>query len=473
VIEFTECGEAASDTKLFNLKRRECMKILVVDDSPMMRMAIREELEEGGYEIVEAGNGLEALTKVAVASPPHLITLDIEMPKLNGFQTCDRLRGERYARYFQQFEDRRAPVIFITSCDTLEDRRKGFELGAADFITKPFGKGELLRVVDSILKPTCLSQGMRALVVDDSALARQIVSETLRREGLTVFEAEDGVRAYDTMKTRKNDVDVIITDFVMPYMDGLELCTRIRNELDLKDVPIIFLTAMADQNRLLEVFKSGGTDYIVKPFVREELLARITVHLERQRINRRLRETIEELKKANQEISRLSITDPLTGSFNRSYLNSQLPKEIRRVDRYHSVASIVLCDIDHFKMVNDNWGHLVGDRVLQLFVQCIKGEIRDGLDWVTRYGGEEFLIVLPETDLKGAYALSERLRNNVSQMAIDAGDSSTLRITASFGVTSFDASSPDDKKSPDFIVNKADKNLYQAKQEGRNRVVAC
>ena len=448
------------------------MKILVVDDSPMVRMAIREELEEGGYEIMEAGNGLEALTKVAVASPPHLITLDIEMPKLNGFDTCGRLRGERYARYFQQFEDRRAPVIFVTSCDTLEDRRKGFELGAADFITKPFAKGELLRVVDNILKPTCLSEGMCALVVDDSPLARQIVSESLRREGLTVIEAQDGVRAFDILKSSKHDIDVIITDFVMPHMDGLELCTRVRNELDLKDVPIIFLTALADQSRLLEVFKSGGTDYIVKPFVREELLARITVHLERQRVYKRLRETIEDLKKANQEISRLSITDPLTGSFNRSYLNSQLPNEIRRTDRYHSAASIVLCDIDHFKTVNDKWGHLVGDKVLQRFVQCIKGEIRDGLDWVARYGGEEFLIVLPETDLEGAHVLAERLRNSVSQMAIDVGESSAINITASFGVMSFDASTPDDRKSPDFIINKADQNLYRAKQEGRNRVIA-
>jgi two-component system cell cycle response regulator len=273
------------------------------------------------------------------------------------------------------------------------------------------------------------------------------------------------------MKSRKDDIDVIITDFVMPRMDGLELCTRIRNELDLKDIPIIILTALADHSRLLEVFKSGGTDYIVKPFVREELLARITVHLERQRIHKRLRETIEDLKKANQEISRLSITDPLTGSYNRGYLNSQLPKEIQRVDRYHSTASIILCDIDHFKMVNDKWGHLVGDRVLQRFVQCIKKEIRDGIDWVTRYGGEEFLIVLPETGMEGAHALADRLRNNVSQMAIDAGESSTLRITASFGVTSFDASTPDDKKSPDYIINNADKNLYRAKQEGRNRVV--
>jgi two-component system, cell cycle response regulator len=356
-------------------KTREHMRILVVDDSPMVRMTIREELEEGGYEVIEAKNGLEALTKVAVASPPYLITLDIEMPKMNGFETCERLRGERYGRYFKHLKDRRAPVVFVTSCDTLDDRRKGFELGAADFVTKPFAKGELLTVVDSILKPTCLSAGMSALVVDDSALARQIVSESLTREELTVIEAQDGIRAFDIMKDRKDDIDVIITDFVMPHMDGHELCTRIRNELDLKDIPIIFLTAVADQSRLLEVFKSGGTDYIVKPFVKEELLARINVHLERQRINKRLRETIDDLKKANEEIRKLSVTDPLTGSFNRSYLNTQFPKDIKRSDRYGSATSVVLCDIDHFKMVNDKWGHLAGDRVLQHFVQCIKREI--------------------------------------------------------------------------------------------------
>jgi two-component system, cell cycle response regulator len=157
-------------------------------------------------------------------------------------------------------------------------------------------------------------------------------------------------------------------------------CTTNWNELDLKNVPIIILTALADHSRLLEVFKSGGTDYIVKPLVREELLARITVHLERQRTSKRLTENIEDLKKATQEIRKLSIADPLTGSFNRSYFNSQFPKEIKRSDGYRSATSVVLCDIDHFKMVNDKWGHLVGDRVLQHFVQCIKGEIRDELD---------------------------------------------------------------------------------------------
>lgn len=447
------------------------MRVLVVDDSPMIRMAIHEELEEGGYEVIEARNGLEALAKVGMSVPFHLVTLDIEMPKMNGFETCRRLRDDRYTRYFGHLRDNRLPVVFVTSCDTLENRRKGFDLGAADFLTKPFAKGEILKVVDSILKPDGLSSGMSALVVDDSSLARRIVSETLIREGLSVIEAEDGVEAYKIIQDKQTKIDVVITDFIMPNMDGRELCLRIRNELFLENLPIIFLTAVADQSRLLEVFKSGGTDYIVKPFAREELIARVGAHLERERIHRRLRETVEDLKKANEEIKKLSITDPLTGSYNRSYLNHQFIMEIKRSDRYGHFTSIVLCDIDHFKRVNDTWGHLVGDRVLQRFAACIRGGVREGIDWVARYGGEEFLVVLPETNLSGASILAERLRLSVSEMAIELDDHQIINITASFGVTGFCSATPTEEKLPEVILNKADQNLYRAKLEGRNKVI--
>ncbi len=275
------------------------MKILVVDDSPMIRQTIRKELETGGYEVSEAQNGLEALTRLAIPSPPDLVTLDIEMPKLNGLDTCRKLRGERYARFFNHCPDNRMPVIFVTGNDTMEDRKTGFELGASDFISKPFAGGAILSAVNKVLKPAKTVQGLTALVVDDSGVARHIVSEYLRREGLTVIQAEDGLQAYDILVQRHMEIDMVITDLNMPNMDGCELTRKIRQELNLSDLPVIFLTASADQSQLLEVFKVGATDYLMKPFAKEELLARITVHLERNLLNKHLRTMVRELTDLN------------------------------------------------------------------------------------------------------------------------------------------------------------------------------
>ena len=276
------------------------MKILVVDDSRMIRQTIRKELEGGGYEVTEAKNGLEGLARLATPSPPDLVTLDIEMPKLNGLDTCRKLRGERYSGFFSHCPDNRMPVIFVTGNDTMEDRKRGFQLGAADFISKPFPEGAILSAVNKVLKPAQLVQGMTALVVDDSGVARQIVSEYLRREGLSIIQAEDGMEALDILRKQAGEINMVITDLNMPRMDGCQLARSIRGELNLSDLPVIFLTASADQSELLEVFKAGATDHLVKPFAKEELLARIMGHLERNRLNQNLRNMVHELTDLNQ-----------------------------------------------------------------------------------------------------------------------------------------------------------------------------
>lgn len=274
----------------------EPMNILVVDDSMTVRRTIRDELEHGGYDVVEAADGIEALIKSAEAPPPALITLDIEMPKLNGFDTCKKLRKEHYARFFTRSRDGQVPIIFVTGNDTIQDRNRGFELGAADFITKPFEKGEILAAVNKMLKPESSLQDLVALVVDDSTVARRIVSEALQREGLTVVEAEDGMHAFEIMESKMAEIDIVITDLMMPRMDGMELCRKIRNHPDIPHLPIIFLTGAEDQSQLLEIFKAGATDYLVKPFLKEELLARLSVQLERIQLNRRELRAADELK---------------------------------------------------------------------------------------------------------------------------------------------------------------------------------
>jgi len=444
-------------------------RILVVDDSHLIRMQIREELEQAGYDVIEAKNGLEGLISAASLTPPDLITLDIEMPKMNGFETCRKLRDSHYARFFKKCEDHRVPIIFITGNDTIEDRNKGFELGAVDFISKPFQKGEILEAVNKILQLQPAQNGIRALVADDNIVARKIASLCLTREGIEVFEAENGEQAFDIIRQSGQQMDIVITDLIMPNMDGMQLCRKIRKDLGKQDIPIIVLTAMSDLSGILEVFKAGASDYLVKPFSKEELLARINVHIERSKANRELRATIKLLKEANEKIEKLSILDPLTGCYNRGYLNRQILMEIKRSVRYAKPCSIILTDIDHFKQVNDTYGHQAGDSVLIHFVKNLQHVIRSGCDWIARYGGEEFLIVLPETTVADAEIVAEKLRITVSSQPIQHDDVQ-VRITASFGVTGF-GPAQSESISLEALLKTTDDNLYRAKREGRNRVI--
>ncbi|MBF0224473.1 MAG: response regulator [Desulfobacterales bacterium] len=273
-------------------------KILVVDDSPILRDIIKYELEEGGYKVYEATDGIMAMAKVAEVIP-DLITLDVEMPKLNGFETFKRIYDPSFSRYITKENGEKMPVIFITSNDSLKERRLGFELGAADFISKPFTKGEVINAVNKILRAEEGLKNLRALVVDDSPVARKVISSTLKSEGIAVIEAVNGLDAYIILCEMIGEIDIVITDLMMPKMKGDELCKKIRDELKLIDMPVIVLTASDDHSSILNVFKSGASDYVIKPFAKEELLARIMVRIERTKLNKRLKEAISELKELN------------------------------------------------------------------------------------------------------------------------------------------------------------------------------
>jgi CheY-like chemotaxis protein len=274
----------------------EKKKILVVDDSLTMRTVIKRELGVDKYEIKEAKNGLVALDLVKNSFVPDLITLDIDMPRLNGFDTCEKLYSDEFTEIFSHFPNKRVPIIFVTSSDNLRDRKRGYELGASDFVTKPFEEGELLKLVTKTLHPDDRLKGITALLVDDSRSARFVVSKGLREEGIDVIEAEDGTKAFEIMCNKMNQIDIVITDIEMPGMTGGDLCQKIRRELGLIDIPIIFFTGIADRAKLLEVFQSGGTDYLIKPFIKEEMVARIVVHTEKTQLNRRLRKSIGDLR---------------------------------------------------------------------------------------------------------------------------------------------------------------------------------
>jgi len=217
---------------------------------------------------------------------------------------------------------------------------------------------------------------------------------------------------------------------------------------------------------------------IKESFITHEIIKLLTMLakqyslvLENTLLYDRLMKKHESLEQANGEIRLLSRKDSLTGCYNRGYLNEHLPHEIKRATRYHHTFSLALCDLDHFKKVNDTYGHLCGDMVLREFVECILSLIRSDMDWLARYGGEEFLLVLPETSFKNANRLAERLRKQISKKAFK-WEGQKIPITASFGVTGFDKIGPGENFSPDDLIDMADQYLYQAKNKGRNKVVS-
>jgi len=300
------------------------------------------------------------------------------------------------------------------------------------------------------------------LVAEDNLVARKLLEKNQTKAGHETVCVENGQKALEMFNERF--FPIVITDWMMPELDGPTLCRTLRETITSGYVYIVMSTAKATQEDILSGFQAGADDYLTKPINNAELIARLNTA-------ERILSLERSLKEANAEIKKLSVTDPLTGCYNRAYMTGKLPQEICRERRYKNSLSIIFCDIDHFKQVNDTYGHQAGDQVLKAFVACIKDSIRSDVDWMNRYGGEEFIIVLPETPVAGAVCLAERLRKTVSEHRIQL-ENKTISITASFGVTGFDNKTLDTKISVEKIINTADKYLYQAKENGRNRVVS-
>jgi diguanylate cyclase (GGDEF)-like protein len=251
----------------------------------------------------------------------------------------------------------------------------------------------------------------------------------------------------------------------MPEMDGLQLCRAIRSIKSEHYTYIILLTSQDSKEDLISGLEAGADEYLVKPVNQTELMVRL-------KTARRILDLESSLKKSLEEIKELSIHDPLTGAFNRGYLDQKLPQEIKRAFRYVHNLSIILTDIDHFKKINDTFGHQAGDAVLKRCVDYVHGSIRKEIDWLARFGGEEFLLVLPETPPQGCLIVAERLRQLVEKTPVVV-DGKDISFTASFGVATLAPAQEAENITSDQLLKKADDCLYQAKQSGRNKVVTC
>ena len=298
----------------------------------------------------------------------------------------------------------------------------------------------------------------RLLLVEDEPTQQLTMGRLLTNAGYNVEIVGDGEQALT--KVKKDQFDLLLTDWELPGMDGATLCRRVREE-KLPSLYILLLTSHSDVARAVEGLRAGANDFIRKPAHAAELLARLDA-------GHRVVQLEKSLRDANAQIERLAVTDPLLGIYNRRHLHTVLPQEIARARRYERPLAIAIADLDHFKSINDRYGHHTGDAVLQHAVRLAQSALRQRTDWIARYGGEEFVIVLPETDAHGAVAVAQRIRNICMETpaVLPAG---RIFVTASFGVAALDAWVVSDENG-DALLQEADQALYQSKDSGRNQV---
>ena len=290
------------------------------------------------------------------------------------------------------------------------------------------------------------------LIVDDTRLNIKIVTDILA-EDYKILCATSGREALDIVKS--NSIDLILLDIVMPGMDGYEVCKRLKNDQQSRNIPLIFISAMTDMKDEAKGLEMGAIDYISKPFSAPILKARVKNHLE--------------LKKYRDILEKQSLMDGLTGIANRRYFDEIFDKEWRRTLRSYGTLSLVFIDIDYFKKYNDYYGHLAGDDCLRQVGSVLKDSLKRAGDVVARYGGEEFVIVLPATSFADATSVGEKVRSNIELLKIVHQRSEVSEhVTVSIGIATV---IPEKSMIAASLIEQADKALYQAKRQGRNRVI--
>lgn len=448
-------------------------RILVVDDIPANVKLLEARLLAEYFDVLTAENGYECLD-ICSKVPVDVILLDIMMPGMDGFEVCERLKANPKTAHI--------PVVMVTALDQPADRVRGLRAGADDFLTKPVNDMQLMARVKSLVRLKMLSDELRlraetartigmdgaaardeepasVLLVDGRANSQERIARALKPIAdvnamndpqAAIFEAAEG------------SYDLIIVNSNFDDYDPLRLCSQIRSLERSRFIPVLLVVDAGGEGMVVRALELGVNDYILRPVDPNELLVRCLTRIRRKRYNDRLRESV------HQTIE-LAVTDPLTGLNNRRYLDKHLKLLFDRAVARGRPLSVCITDIDRFKAVNDTYGHDAGDEVLKEFAARIRSTVR-GADLACRFGGEEFVVVMPDTPPETAAAVAERLRYVVENQpfALKQGGA-TLSITASLGI----ASSIHGAASAEELVRQADRALYEAKHGGRNRVVAA
>ena len=449
-------------------------RVLVVDDNAPNRRLLAARLNAEYFDVLTASNGPEAIG-ICEKTQCDIVLLDVMMPDMDGFEVCRRLRSLNVTAHL--------PIVMVTALDQPSDLVRGLEAGADDFLTKPIDEVHLIARVRSLARLKVVIDEMcdraatndllgrtfpaggaengrrgRLLLVDDRASSSQRLVQALAPHHDVRVET---VPEAAMSKAVEEKCDVMIISLGLQNFDALRLCGQIRASERTRHLPILLIANPDDRARVLQGLELGVSDCIGRPVDRNELLARVRTQLKYKRYADSLREQL-------RESIELASFDPLTGLNNRRFLENHLGKLIENACARGSPLAMMIIDIDHFKRVNDTFGHDAGDEVLKAFSQRLRGVIRAG-DLLCRLGGEEFVMVMPGADAANAAGIAERARLAIEQADFAVGSSNRLiSITASIGVAE-----RGDAQDWRGLYHRADQALYRAKMEGRNRVNAA
>jgi two-component system, cell cycle response regulator len=443
-------------------------KILVVDDEKRNVKLLSAFLLADGFQPLEAFDGEQAI-EITKRENPDVILLDIMMPNMSGFECTEQLKKDPKTRHI--------PIVLVTSLDGSDNRVKGLNAGADEFLTKPVNRTELLARVRALQRMKQMQEELQNrrtivasissnLVEEDVAKKKVLIVEdnqTLSKQIAKILEvANFEITVVSTMVIAREKIsieapDIVLLDRLLPDGEGLTFLAELKSNYLYSDLPVIIITALDDLEQKIAGIECGADDYLIKPIEHNELLARVRAGIRRS-------VAIKHLKRDLVEAQKNTVTDPLTKVRNRFYLDADLEYRCAQAARNpERNFAIMMLDIDHFKSINDDFGHLVGDEVLCRVAQQLQKEARTA-DIVTRYGGEEFCIVLPEIEMNDALAIGERIREGIEAMVFSSCNNKS--ITVSIGIASF-AGSNESAKS---LIARADKALYSAKNTGRNKV---
>ncbi|MBS0244212.1 MAG: PleD family two-component system response regulator, partial [Proteobacteria bacterium] len=405
-----------------------------------------------------------------------VVLLDVMMPGMDGFEVCRRIK--------QNPKHSHIPVIMVTALDQPSDKVQGLEAGADDFLTKPVDDIALVTRVKSLARLKVLADElmMRAsttqdlgagvngiaewaqagatghvLLVEDHTRAAQRIVDGLSKSHTVVVERDPQAAL---LRLAEQPFDLLIVSLSLQGADGLRLCSQVRSLDRTRHMPIVMMVDPGDEARLLRGLDMGVNDYVLRPIEKNELLARIKTQIKRKRHADLLRARLDQGMEH-------AITDPLTGLHNRRYMESHLSTLVSQATQLGRTLSVLVADIDFFKKVNDTYGHDAGDNVLREFATRIRRNTR-GIDLACRLGGEEFVIIMPDTELSRAMQVAERVRACVDAEPFQLGGGRTLAVTASVGVSTLEHRD----ETPETLFKRADNALYAAKHAGRNRVVS-